>query len=97
MHLIDANFLLPKIVGSKVKINALATIFGVVVGSALWGIPGMFLAIPFVAILKVVLGNIQSLEGWCILLGEDVAVQTSAQGSYDKWAKPLIKKMGKKR
>ena len=37
-HLIDSNFLLPKVVGSKVKINALVTILGVILGEHLWGI-----------------------------------------------------------
>jgi predicted PurR-regulated permease PerM len=71
VHIIDSNILLPKIVGSKVKINALATIIGVVVGSELWGIPGMFLAVPVMAILKVLFESIGELHPWSILLGED--------------------------
>jgi putative permease len=95
VHLIDANFLLPKIVGSKVKMNALATIVAVIVGSALWGISGMFLAIPFIAILKVIFENVNSMQAWCILLGEDVAVESSARESYNKIARPFIKKIRK--
>lgn len=71
VHIIDSNILLPKVVGSKVKINALVTIVGVLVGSALWGIAGMFLAIPFMAILKVIFDGIESLSAWGILLGGD--------------------------
>ena len=71
VHLIDSNILLPRVVGSKVRINALATILGVVVGSMLWGIPGMFLAVPIVAILKVIFDGVTSLEPWGILLGDD--------------------------
>ncbi|MGC8751419.1 AI-2E family transporter [Hydrotalea sp.] len=71
VHLIDSNFLLPKVVGSKVKINALATILGVVVGSLLWGIPGMFLALPILAILKIIFDSVESLEPWGYLLGDD--------------------------
>lgn len=43
VHFIDANFLMPRIVGSKVKINALITILGAVIGGTLMGIPGVFL------------------------------------------------------
>lgn len=71
VHLVDSNILLPRVVGSKVRINALATILGVVVGSMLWGIPGMFLAVPIVAILKVIFDGVDSLQAWGILLGDD--------------------------
>jgi predicted PurR-regulated permease PerM len=71
VHLVDSNILLPRVVGSKVRINALATILGVVVGSMLWGIPGMFLAVPIVAILKVIFDGVDSLSAWGILLGDD--------------------------
>lgn len=71
VHLIDSNILLPKIVGSKVKINAFVTILGVIVGSQIWGIPGMFLAVPLMAILKVLFDGIEELRPWGILLGEE--------------------------
>src|SRR6185437_519730 len=51
VHLIDANILIPKVVSSKVKINALVAIFGIVCSGALIGIPGMFLALPVIAIV----------------------------------------------
>jgi len=70
-HLIDSNILLPKVVGSKVKINALVTIVGVIIGSELWGIPGMFLAVPVMAILKVLFDGIEAMKPWGILLGEE--------------------------
>ncbi|WP_143306354.1 AI-2E family transporter [Chitinophaga vietnamensis] len=71
VHLLDSNVLLPRIVGSKVKINALVTIIGVVLGNMLWGIPGMFLAIPIIAILKIMFENIDVMQPWAILLGEE--------------------------
>jgi len=71
IHLTDANILMPKIVGSKVKINALATIMGVIIGSALWGIPGMFMAVPVLAILKVIFEGIEPLNAFAIIMGDD--------------------------
>jgi putative permease len=71
MHLIDSNILLPIIVGSKVKINALITVIGVIIGEMFWGIPGMFLSIPVIAISKVVFDRIDSLKPWGMLLGEE--------------------------
>lgn len=71
MHLIDSNILLPLIVGSKVRINALITLIGVIVGEMMWGIPGMFLAIPVIAIAKIVFDRIDSLKPWGLLLGDE--------------------------
>lgn len=70
VHLVDSNVLLPRIVGSKVKINALVTIIGVVLGNMLWGISGMFLAIPLIAIMKIIFERIDYLSAWAILLGD---------------------------
>lgn len=70
VHFLDSNILLPRIVGSKVKINALVTIIGVVIGNLLWGIPGMFLAIPMIAMLKIIFEHIDTMRPWAILLGE---------------------------
>ena len=92
VHLIDSNFLFPKIVGSKVKMNALATIFGVIVGETLWGIPGMIIAIPIIAILKVVFEATEGVKPWSILLGDDLTVEISAKSSIKKLAKPFMKK-----
>lgn len=71
IHLTDANILLPRIVGSKIKINALITIMGVIIGGAIWGIPGMFLAVPGMAILKVVFEAIPPLFPFAILMDDD--------------------------
>jgi predicted PurR-regulated permease PerM len=71
VQLVDNNILMPFIVGSKVKINSLAIILGVLFGGALWGIPGMFLAIPVLAFMKVVFERVETLKPWAILLGDN--------------------------
>jgi predicted PurR-regulated permease PerM len=70
-HLIDSNVLLPLVVGSKVRINALITVLGVVVGEMIWGIPGMFLSIPVIAVLKIIFDRVESLQPWGIILGDE--------------------------
>jgi len=81
-HFIDNNFLLPRIVGSKVKINALATLLGVLVGGAICGVPGMFLSVPALAVLKVIFDRIDSLKPYGLILGGET------NGSSDK---PMMK------
>ncbi|WP_158563189.1 AI-2E family transporter [Chitinophaga silvatica] len=73
VHLLDSNVLFPSIVGSKVRINALVTIIGVVLGNMLWGIPGMFLAIPIIAIIKIICENIPEVTPWVLLLGDETS------------------------
>ncbi len=72
IQFIDNNFIIPYIVASKVKINALMSIIVVLVGAALWGVPGMFLSIPLTAIVKVIFDNIEPLKPWGFLLGNIV-------------------------
>jgi predicted PurR-regulated permease PerM len=71
VHLIDSNYIMPRIVGSKVKINALVVVLGVVLGEMIWGISGMFLSIPVIAILKIIADRIESLKPWGLLLGDE--------------------------
>jgi len=70
IQFIDNNYIVPKIVGSKVKLNALVSVIAVIAGAALWGLSGMLLSIPLVAILKLILDRISYLKPWGFLLGE---------------------------
>jgi predicted PurR-regulated permease PerM len=70
IQLVDNNFIVPYIVASKVKLNALFSIIIVLAGNALWGIPGMFLSIPILAIIKLICDHIESLKPWGYLLGD---------------------------
>jgi predicted PurR-regulated permease PerM len=70
VQLIDNNYIVPYIVASKVKINALFSIIVVFVGNALWGVPGMFLSIPLIAIVKLLFDHIEALKPWGFLLGD---------------------------
>lgn len=70
VQFIDNHYIVPKIVASKVRINALFAIIAVIAGNALWGIPGMFLSIPLLAIVKLICDNIEPLKPWGFLLGD---------------------------
>lgn len=72
IQLVDNNYIVPKIVASKVKINALFSIIVVIAGNALWGIPGMFLSIPLLAIVKLICDHIEPLKHWGFLLGDSM-------------------------
>lgn len=71
VQFLDNNILMPRIVGSKVKINALSAIIGVFIGGSVVGISGMFLALPMVAVLKVIFDRTENLKQWGVLLGDE--------------------------
>lgn len=79
IQFIDNNILVPRIVSSKVKINALVSIVIVLLGAAIWGIPGMFMSIPFVAVLKIIFDRVKELKPWGKLLGDEVPVYHKGQ------------------
>ena len=84
VQFIDNNIIMPNVVGSKVKLNALMTIVGVVVGGLLCGIAGMFLSIPAVAILKVIFDRVDGLQPWGRLLGDEGNPSTKQKLSLKK-------------
>jgi predicted PurR-regulated permease PerM len=71
VHLTDANFILPKVVGSKVKINALISFTCIVAGAEYIGIAGIFLALPVMAVLKIIFDSVDGLKAWGLLMGEE--------------------------
>lgn len=94
VQIFDNNFGMPVIVGNKVKINALVTIIGVLIGGALCGVPGMFLAIPSLAVLKIVFDKVPGLQPWGVVLGDDDASSKVAEATKTKIS--LLKRRHKK-
>jgi predicted PurR-regulated permease PerM len=68
---IDNNFVTPKVVGSSVSINPLASIVALLAGGMLWGVVGLVLAIPITGMLKLVFDEIPGMQPWGFLLGEE--------------------------
>lgn len=73
IHIIDSNFLMPRIVASRLRINALISVLGVLIGGALTGVSGLFLSVPAIAFLKIIFDQVDQLRPWGMLLGEDTS------------------------
>lgn len=71
VQFLDNNILMPRIVGSKVKINALVTIIGVIVAGAMAGVSGMFLSLPVIAVMKIIFDRTENLKQWGVLFGDE--------------------------
>jgi predicted PurR-regulated permease PerM len=65
----ENNILTPNIVGGNVRLNPFFIIMGLVFGNAIWGIPGMLVIVPTLAIARVIFSNIDSLNPYAFLLG----------------------------
>jgi predicted PurR-regulated permease PerM len=66
---LEANVIFPLAVSNKLKINALATISAIFIGGIIWGVAGMILFVPFLAIAKLIVDNSPKLKTWSVLLG----------------------------
>ncbi|GAB3814945.1 hypothetical protein GCM10028895_08570 [Pontibacter rugosus] len=67
----ENNILTPNITGSKVNINPMFTILSIVVGGMIWGIPGMFVAVPFLGMFKVYCDYTEGMSAWSFMLGTE--------------------------
>ncbi len=65
----ENNILTPNIVGGNIKISPFFIIIGLVAGSMIWGVSGMIVIVPFLAILRIIFLHIPSMHAWSFLLG----------------------------
>lgn len=72
IQFVEGNFLNPKIVGGNMQINALFAIFSLIAGGVLWGVAGMILFLPMVAMLKVICSHYEELKPVAALIGERI-------------------------
>ncbi len=98
VQLVTDNFLTPKIVGSNLEVNALASILSIIVGASVWGAAGMILFLPFAAMLRVVCEEFDELKPIALLIGtkyyEDDNDKKKSIGTIKKvwvWMKKLFR------
>lgn len=67
---IEGNLITPNVVGSSVKINSLVAIISMIIAGYVWGIAGIVLALPVVAIIKLFFDHTSSMKGLALLLSD---------------------------
>lgn len=92
----DNNILMPRVVSSKVQVNALISIVGVLLGGALWGVSGMFLSIPLIGVLKIIFDRIDEMKPWGSLLGTEVPSEHIGAVWQKRWNR-IFRRMEKKK
>ncbi len=71
IQFIENNILTPNIVGGNVRINPFFVILSIIIGGLVWGLAGMFIVLPFIAMFKIVCENIEVLHPYAFLLGTE--------------------------
>lgn len=77
VQFIDNNIIVPRVVASRVKINALAAVIVVIIGGSLWGVAGMFLALPILAVAKIIFDRVPHLMPYGYLIGDTMPEKTT--------------------
>ncbi|HEX8041657.1 MAG TPA: AI-2E family transporter [Chryseosolibacter sp.] len=67
---IDNYFIEPNVVGGEVNLSALSSILGIILGGLIWGVAGMILFLPLIAIIKIICDHVDSLKPIGYVLGE---------------------------
>lgn len=70
VQFIENNILTPNIVGGNIKINPLAIILSLLLANMIWGIAGMLIVVPCLAIIKIIMRNIESLKPFAFLISD---------------------------
>lgn len=80
----ENNILTP----SQVNINPMFTILSIIVGGMIWGLPGMFVAVPLFGMFKVYCDNKDNMRAWSYLLGtEETEEHALTIDKMKKWFK----------
>lgn len=94
MQFLENNVLTPNITGSQVRLNPLFTLISILLGAMLWGIAGMFMAVPFMGMFKIVCENVDTLKPIARLIGteERKGLGAKVQVATGRWIDKIRRK-----
>ncbi|WP_299582266.1 AI-2E family transporter [uncultured Sunxiuqinia sp.] len=70
IQFLENNLITPNIVGSNIKINPLSIILSLLFANLIWGVAGMLIVVPCLAILKIIMRNIDGLKPYAFLISD---------------------------
>lgn len=65
----ENNILTPNIVGDNVRLNPFIIILSLIIGAMIWGVPGMLVIVPLIAVFRIICENVDKLKPYAFLLG----------------------------
>lgn len=69
IHFFENNILGPNVVGHNIRLNPFIIIIGLIAGAMIWGLPGMLVTVPFLAMLNIIMKRVPSMQPYAYLLG----------------------------
>ena len=91
VQFIENNLLTPNIVGNNIQINPLAIILGLLLANMVWGVAGMLIVVPCLAILKIIMRNVDELKPFAFLIS-DRGIENHKVKLNFKWLSKKSKK-----
>jgi len=67
IHQAEGHIVVPNVMGSALRLHPLLVIFGLLAGGEIYGLPGIFVALPLLAVLRAIwefFGERVELESW---------------------------------
>jgi len=89
IQFLEGNFITPYVVGSKISVNPLMSIIALLLGAVIWGIPGMALALPITAVMKVIFDNFSKLKAFGFMLGDPAVERLGTSVNSDVAKDPI--------
>lgn len=68
LHTLEGQVVTPIILGRQMRLSPLILILALMVFGSLWGIVGLLLAVPMLVCIKLILAQVQGMEGWARLM-----------------------------
>lgn len=76
VQFVIGNIVLPRMAGGSLNISLFVTILALFLFGAVWGVTGMFVAMPLTAMLIIVFGNFEATRPIAILLSRTGEIET---------------------
>lgn len=72
VQFLDDYLIKPKIIGKQVDLNPFVAIIALLLGGVIWGIPAFVLALPYLAIFKIILEHFEETQSIATLFSSEV-------------------------
>ncbi len=92
VQFLEGNFVTPKIIGSQISLNPFASLLILFFGGMFFGLMGIVLSLPLLAMIKIIFDHMDSLKPLGYLLGNPEVTHKSV---IKKYFKKLLTKMKK--
>ena len=78
------NFLDPRLSGNSLNLSPFVILVALTVFGYVWGIVGMFLAVPLLSILQIICANVDSTRPFAMLIGSGRSVKRQAKARAER-------------